>query len=187
MDRWLVDPRGVRFAFDSGCTSMDFSYTGGDGPYAVFEVLHRPGDLSGWLTRSDLHLPMLTVDDELLGGAKTLRSAIWAVYTATATGTVADPAAVSELNAWARQQPLVPQLGGDDLSFMEPTVTQALSSLARETVELVTSHPARIRQCAAADCPLMFYDTSRSGARRWCSMQRCGNRSKVRSHRERIG
>ncbi|WIB37118.1 CGNR zinc finger domain-containing protein [Curtobacterium sp. MCJR17_043] len=31
----------------------------------------------------------------------------------------------------------------------------------------------------------MFYDSSRGGTRRWCSMQRCGNRAKVRAHRAR--
>jgi predicted RNA-binding Zn ribbon-like protein len=31
----------------------------------------------------------------------------------------------------------------------------------------------------------VFFDESRSNNRRWCSMQRCGNRSKVRAHRER--
>ncbi|MDI5982688.1 CGNR zinc finger domain-containing protein, partial [Amycolatopsis magusensis] len=28
-------------------------------------------------------------------------------------------------------------------------------------------------------------DTSRPGNRRWCSMQRCGNRNKVKAYRER--
>jgi predicted RNA-binding Zn ribbon-like protein len=41
----------------------------------------------------------------------------------------------------------------------------------------------RIRECAAADCGLVFYDESRSNNRRWCSMQRCGNREKARTHR----
>jgi predicted RNA-binding Zn ribbon-like protein len=31
----------------------------------------------------------------------------------------------------------------------------------------------------------VFYDESRAGSRRWCSMQRCGNRAKVRAHRQR--
>ncbi|MEV6911021.1 CGNR zinc finger domain-containing protein [Amycolatopsis sp. NPDC051071] len=31
------------------------------------------------------------------------------------------------------------------------------------------------RECSADDCYLLFFDTSRSGNRRWCSMERCGN------------
>jgi len=35
----------------------------------------------------------------------------------------------------------------------------------------------RIRKCG--QCVLHFYDTSKKGTRRWCSMQLCGNRLKV--------
>ena len=64
-------------------------------------------------------------------------------------------------------------------------VGQALSSMAREAVELFSSEEReRIRECAASDCSIVFYDESRSNNRRWCSMQRCGNRAKVRKHRE---
>jgi predicted RNA-binding Zn ribbon-like protein len=32
---------------------------------------------------------------------------------------------------------------------------------------------------------MIYRDESRTGTRRWCSMQRCGNRAKVRAHRAR--
>ena len=38
----------------------------------------------------------------------------------------------------------------------------------------------RIRKCAR--CVLHFYDTSKKGTRRWCSMQLCGNRLKVAAY-----
>jgi predicted RNA-binding Zn ribbon-like protein len=38
----------------------------------------------------------------------------------------------------------------------------------------------RIRKCA--ECVLHFYDTSKKGTRRWCSMRLCGNRVKVASY-----
>ena len=56
--------------------------------------------------------------------------------------------------------------------------------MAREAVELFSADEReRIRECAADDCAIVFYDESRSNNRRWCSMQRCGNRAKVRAHR----
>ena len=62
----------------------------------------------------------------------------------------------------------------------------ALSTLAREAVaNLGAREEGRIRRCAAEDCRLVFHDESRTNSRRWCSMQRCGNRAKVRAHRER--
>ncbi len=49
-------------------------------------------------------------------------------------------------------------------------------------LRLLETGPARIRKCAAPECPLRFYDVSKAGARRWCSMAACGNRAKYRSH-----
>ncbi len=44
---------------------------------------------------------------------------------------------------------------------------------------------ARLKLCASTDCRWAFYDTSRSGRGRWCSMEVCGNRHKTRSYRQR--
>lgn len=48
---------------------------------------------------------------------------------------------------------------------------------------LVDLHPARLRKCDC--CVLHFYDTSKNGARRWCSMHLCGNRAKVAAYAKR--
>lgn len=37
----------------------------------------------------------------------------------------------------------------------------------------------RIRRCEHQECILHFVDTSKSGKRRWCSMELCGNRQKA--------
>lgn len=39
--------------------------------------------------------------------------------------------------------------------------------------------PDRIRKCEHKDCILHFVDVSKSGRRRWCSMEQCGNRHKA--------
>lgn len=41
----------------------------------------------------------------------------------------------------------------------------------------------RIRQCEA--CVLHFFDTSKKGSRRWCSMNICGNKLKVAAYQRR--
>ncbi|MFJ4633887.1 CGNR zinc finger domain-containing protein [Streptomyces sp. NPDC088847] len=43
----------------------------------------------------------------------------------------------------------------------------------------------RLKLCRAEDCRWAFYDTSRSGGGRWCSMEACGNRYKTRAYRRR--
>jgi predicted RNA-binding Zn ribbon-like protein len=61
-----------------------------------------------------------------------------------------------------------------------------LAPIALAAGELVVhADPARLRRCAAEDCSNWFLDTSKGGQRRWCSMARCGNRSKAARYRQR--
>jgi predicted RNA-binding Zn ribbon-like protein len=50
-------------------------------------------------------------------------------------------------------------------------------------VSTATGEWGRLKLCAAPDCRWAFYDTSRSGGGRWCSMSACGNRTKTRAYR----
>jgi predicted RNA-binding Zn ribbon-like protein len=58
-------------------------------------------------------------------------------------------------------------------------VTRAAADL------LLSSKSTRVRQCSDQYCSWLFVDASRNGRRRWCSMQLCGNRARVRSYRRR--
>ena len=59
-----------------------------------------------------------------------------------------------------------------------------LAPVALAAARLVTEvDPARLRECAAPECKTWFVDTSKGGRRRWCSMARCGNRTKAARHR----
>ncbi|MBA2700601.1 MAG: CGNR zinc finger domain-containing protein, partial [Chloroflexi bacterium] len=51
--------------------------------------------------------------------------------------------------------------------------------------ELTSGQPERIRICDNDRCRWVFYDTSRTGRRRWCDMATCGNRAKAARHRAR--
>ena len=52
---------------------------------------------------------------------------------------------------------------------------------------LVSGHLDRLRECPGPDgCGWLFYDTSRNGRRRWCSMEGCGNRAKGQRHYQRL-
>jgi predicted RNA-binding Zn ribbon-like protein len=44
---------------------------------------------------------------------------------------------------------------------------------------------SRLKICSSAECRYVYYDRSKNGSRRWCSMRVCGNRSKTRAYRER--
>jgi len=61
-----------------------------------------------------------------------------------------------------------------------------VSTLARDGIDVLTSVPAdRLRECEHPDCSLVFLDSTQGRRRRWCSMQRCGNQTKVSGYRER--
>ncbi len=51
-----------------------------------------------------------------------------------------------------------------------------------DAISLLGQRPDRLRTCEHDDCTLWFLDTSKGGRRRWCSMERCGNRAKARRH-----
>ncbi|MFF7549428.1 CGNR zinc finger domain-containing protein [Streptomyces canus] len=65
--------------------------------------------------------------------------------------------------------------------------TLALAVIAQDAVDLLLSAEIRrVLVCGADRCALRFLDRSQAHNRRWCSMSRCGNRTKVRLHQERV-
>src|SRR5260370_6103578 len=62
-------------------------------------------------------------------------------------------------------------------STLFPYTTLFRSSIAALLADL---DRAKIRKCS--NCVLHFYDTSKKGTRRWCSMQICGNRARSEDH-----
>ena len=188
--RVLHDPKGGSFRFDAGAVCLDFAHTGGEGRYAVFETLHEPADLGEWLAQPPLAAVMtVPVTSRELAAAKALRQAIWDAAHARADQGPLPAGAIATINRAAAAAALSPELTGDGTTAGWATpvrATQALSTLAREMIDLLTGpFSGRIRECASDDCPLVFVDTSRPGARRWCAMERCGNRHKLRALRAR--
>src|SRR5256885_16448555 len=79
-----------------------------------------------------------------------------------------------------------PQLDASGKLVHRGTAAQLLGTVAQQAVELFGGpNFTRIRQCEGDGCALLFIDLSRSGARRWCSMESCGNRAKARTFRGR--
>jgi predicted RNA-binding Zn ribbon-like protein len=60
---------------------------------------------------------------------------------------------------------------------------RALAIIASSAADLIdSSSHSLIRKCANPECVLYFYDNSRTSRRRWCSMDVCGNRTKVAAY-----
>ena len=96
-------------------------------------------------------------------------------------------AAIGELNHLMAEHPMLTRLKASS-----STSTTELWFDARQPEDLFApvAHSAamlfaevdrhRVRKCG--QCVLHFYDTSKKGTRRWCSMQLCGNRLKVAAY-----
>ncbi|MBB6693749.1 CGNR zinc finger domain-containing protein [Cohnella xylanilytica] len=71
--------------------------------------------------------------------------------------------------------------GSLQLSYMGKAGPDAIAyPIVRSLADTLAAVPAdRIRKCEHDDCLLRFVDTSKSGKRRWCSMETCGNRHKA--------
>jgi predicted RNA-binding Zn ribbon-like protein len=207
----------LRRRFRTGRPCLDLVHTGGEGEMARWEIVHTPADLGRLLgvilglpalpaddadlaamrplraavTRIAYGLALAAepspADDDV--AAHPLRAEIVRIASAVASGTMPHPADIGVVNKVAARPPLVRALrpeGGT--TVVAPTVAAALATLARDAVDLFGGPLAhRIRICAADNCGLLFVDASRPGKRRWCSMERCGNRAKIRTHRARRG
>ncbi|MET7638263.1 CGNR zinc finger domain-containing protein [Streptomyces sp. NPDC005438] len=181
---------GATFLFDPGALCLELLVTGGPGELAVFETLHRPTDLADWLGRSRLGLDpeRVAVTPEQLHQARQLRDHLWELARSRVRGHTPPATPLRVLNEVAAQPPLAPRLTPEGTrDWAHPLDgARALATVARDAVTLFTGpYRHRIRQCGAEDCSLLFVDVSRPGRRRWCSMERCGNRHKVRALRAR--
>lgn len=77
---------------------------------------------------------------------------------------------------------VAPSGGGWMMQFVqrEKRLEWLLAAIARSAADLIIEgRKAPVRKCANPQCFLYFYDGSRTGKRRWCSMAACGNRNKV--------
>jgi len=151
--------------------------------------LTTPAELTIWLARHGLITHRSLARDIDLALARELRAAL---RTALRLRN-GDPAVVvtelAELNGVLERLPL--RVACDDLAAprLVPEadgVPGALAVVAGAAVAAQWSGSwARLKSCAADDCRWVFFDDSRNGGGRWCSMSACGNRDKLRTYRAR--
>jgi predicted RNA-binding Zn ribbon-like protein len=186
----LHHPDGQVFTFEPGSLALAFAVTGPgtyDGPLARFQTLRRPSDLERWAADA-VGTAGLPASDRDLELAVRLQAAIWSVADALVDRRPVPDGDREVLNELAAEPCLVPRLlpGPTRTWVAVQGVRCLLSSVARDAIDVLGGpRAARLKRCEGSRCALLFVDTSRSGHRRWCSMERCGNRSKVAAHRRR--
>ena len=178
----------LAFPFVGGRTTLNFVATLGKRSTAKLERLRTPEDLERWAELAGLGTISANAAD--LEPARVLREALYALtMSALERGQTAPrPADVELVNSWAAQETAKPALsirsGKLHRAGPEVTVSAVLAAVARDGIELLTGpEAASIRECEDSTCTLLFVDTSRGRRRRWCSMNSCGARAKMRTLR----
>ncbi|MEV7417603.1 CGNR zinc finger domain-containing protein [Streptomyces sp. NPDC089919] len=141
--------------------------------------LTRTEGLAVWLASNGLDR-RFRADAPTLVHLLTAREAL-----ARAVADPADPAALTLVDAVLDHGRIRLRVGPggttEEPDFTDRTWGPAWTT-ARNLVDLLDKGADRIHKCASDTCVLHFFDTSRNGTRRWCSMAACGNRAKAARH-----
>ncbi len=120
-----------------------------------------------------------------------LRDRLHALFSALIDGTPVPRNSVRELDKWVhcawRRLSVDPGAKGWLRPIrLSPAHHEPLGAIALSVLELLTSDLTRLRRCQAPDaCGWLFYDDTKNGSRRWCSMSHCGVFFKMRRYRTR--
>ncbi|MER5770809.1 CGNR zinc finger domain-containing protein [Streptomyces sp. NPDC001985] len=153
------------------------------GPHDLLDSLEGltiwlAGDAAGEALR-DHRIP---ADEHTLRYLLEARTALETLITATPPYPAEAVAALNAVLAHGAVRhtlgPEGPEIG---VELDEPSWRPAWTA-ADNYLGLLADRPARIRPCANPQCVLHFYDVSKNGTRRWCSMAGCGNRAKALRH-----
>ncbi|WP_460667277.1 CGNR zinc finger domain-containing protein [Kocuria himachalensis] len=171
--------------FRPGAICLDFGYTGGfDTGSQGGEQLRGPEALTQWL-HQHISPAVAAADEQDLAHALDLRGCIVEAARALVRGHELPEDALARIGALAAHPGIPGQIDAPAAVVPPWPVERTLATIAGNAAAAFSTSFIRVRDCAGQDCDLIFYDGSAAGARRWCSMSRCGNRAKVRAHRAR--
>jgi len=177
----------VNFVWVSGRPSLDYLGTvrWRRGPQPR-DYLSKASALADWGRQSGMVTEAPRVTPAQLTAARELRDVIYRVIYARINGASPTKADVTALNAAAERPPVQLSLNGDRAVRRVGTVSQLLSAVARDALDLLGSDQiGLVRECDGPTCTRLYLDSSRARNRRWCSNTECGNQAKVAAFRSR--
>jgi predicted RNA-binding Zn ribbon-like protein len=152
------------------------------------EDLDSPAALKAWFLARDLIPDACTVGAADLERARTTREALRAMLL-TNCGEPANARAAETVNEAAARAALTLQFdadGGSSLRPSAPGVDGAIGTILSVVfASMADGTWTRLKACPEETCRVAFYDSSKNRSKRWCSMEVCGNRTKVRAYRNR--
>jgi predicted RNA-binding Zn ribbon-like protein len=179
-----------KFPFHHGRVALSFVGTVGDRGSLATERIGTPQAFGAWLLASGVVAEHATPSPAQLRRALALREAIARAVRALVAGGAPPELDVDLINAVARRW--APRLSLDPRTLTVANDTRApietaLGRIAVDAIELLgdPEERSRLRACGLDSCGAIFLTPSGRRERRWCSMERCGNRAKVTSFRTR--
>jgi predicted RNA-binding Zn ribbon-like protein len=172
---------------------LDFVNTVSGRPVFTRDDLAGVNDIYDWAIEAGLLHPDDQVKHEataaaLLEAALSLRESIYGVFGPLANGDSPRRDALAFLTCRAAQAMRSSTWERGEAGYQpiwQPGSIEGICDhIADSAVQLLRS-PATSRIGACDGCGWLFLDTSRAHARRWCSMNVCGVRSKMRRYHER--
>jgi predicted RNA-binding Zn ribbon-like protein len=152
------------------------------------EDFSSPSALARWLRGKGLLGERVAVQESDLEAAIDVREALRSLLLAN-NGVPIDESAIKRLNRAADEAGLHLTFHEDGDTSVEPSANGVAGALgivlSRVHASMADGSWQRLKVCPADDCLWAFFDRSRNRSRRWCEMEICGNRAKVRSYRER--
>jgi predicted RNA-binding Zn ribbon-like protein len=122
-----------------------------------------------------------------LDAARELREKLRKDILAWERGVAIRPSTVEELNRLMADHPMIIRLkatrnGFSKQLWFDPQQPEDLFAPLAYSAATLFAEAGRDRVRKCGQCVLHFYDTSKKGTRRWCSMRLCGNRLKVANY-----
>ncbi|MBN9516251.1 MAG: ABATE domain-containing protein [Alphaproteobacteria bacterium] len=153
------------------------------------ETLNQPEDLAAWSTANGGPKSAKPLARKEFDQAIELRELIHRLFDAEAqdkTPATRDLEALNQALAEAPARTTLRRergLYGWDVDIRSGTALAMLAPVLWSAGDLLAGPRLdRVRRCANPECGWLFFDDSRAGKRRWCSMQSCGNRAKAKRH-----
>lgn len=182
-----------RALFLASQPAVDFLNTEWPNAQGKEDFFETDQDVFTWLRQAGLAPEGVTEvrpSGSLLRAAHALRDTIRTLIETRKNGKQAD---LSDLNAFLAAAQSHPRLSWTKsrvivMETIRPaeTAEQVLAPLALKAAELFAyADFRRVRRCDDPTCVHWFFDQTRPGKRRWCSMATCGNRLKVKTYRRR--
>lgn len=170
--------------------SVDWGSDGTERPSHT-DVLTTPGHLATWGRRLGLVHPRiaLAITGHELKASWALRRAIHSTFAAIASGSTPLAGELDLLTRHYQQAAEAAHLTEHDgrwqLDWQADDIRRIRLAAAASAVDLLRDRTrlSRVRMCPGNNCGWLFLDTS--GRRRWCSMEVCGSRAKMRRLYER--